>query len=48
MSARLIARAEVVRAGRRLMVVRADVHAGQDTARRHVATLLGTMVPVSA
>ncbi|TCM84399.1 PaaI family thioesterase [Rhodovulum steppense] len=48
MGARLIARGEVVRAGRRLMVARADVHAEADGARRHVATLLGTMVPVSA
>ncbi|GAA0289915.1 PaaI family thioesterase [Rhodovulum strictum] len=45
---RLIARGEVVRAGKRLMVARADVHAEQDGTRCHVATLLGTMVPVSA
>ncbi|TCO72989.1 PaaI family thioesterase [Rhodovulum euryhalinum] len=44
---RLIACGEVVRAGRRLMVVRADVHAEDGTERRHVATLLGTMVPVA-
>jgi len=47
MGARLIAQGEVVRAGRRLTVVRADVHAEDGDARRHVATLLGTMVPVA-
>lgn len=44
--ARLVARGEVIRAGRRLSVVRADVHAEDDGVRTHVATLLGTMVPV--
>ncbi|SIO56396.1 uncharacterized domain 1-containing protein [Rhodovulum sp. ES.010] len=44
---RLVARGEVVRPGRRLTVVRADVHAEDGGERRNVATLLGTMVPVS-
>ncbi|WP_409197303.1 PaaI family thioesterase [Jannaschia sp. W003] len=39
---RLVAEGRVVRPGRRLVAVAADVHAG-DT---HVATALGTMVPV--
>ncbi|ARE41926.1 Phenylacetic acid degradation protein PaaD, thioesterase [Rhodovulum sp. P5] len=43
---RIVARGEVLKPGRRLFVVRADVFSedGQDTA--HIATLLGTMVPV--
>ncbi|MBN2905154.1 MAG: PaaI family thioesterase [Rhodobacteraceae bacterium] len=43
---RLIARGEVIKAGRRLVIVRADVHAEDGAGQRHVATLLGTMVPV--
>jgi len=39
---RLVARGRVIRPGRRLIVVAADVWAGD----RHVATLQGTMVPV--
>ena len=39
---RLVATGRVVRAGRRLVAVAADVHAGDV----HVATALGTMVPV--
>ncbi|UWQ19491.1 PaaI family thioesterase [Jannaschia sp. M317] len=42
---RLIATGRVVRPGRRLIAVAADVH-GADGA--HVATALGTMVPVPA
>ncbi len=43
----LIARAEVIRPGRRLMITRADVFArAQDGSESHVATLLGTIVPV--
>lgn len=44
----LIARGLVVRAGRRLVVVQADVYAldaGQET---HIALLTGTMIPVPA
>lgn len=43
---RLIARGEVVKPGKRLVIVRADIHAEGDGAPVHVATLLGTMVPV--
>lgn len=43
---RLIATGEVVKAGRRLVVVRADVEVEQDGVRRCVAILQGTMVPV--
>ena len=44
----LEARGEVLKPGRRLVVVRADVFALQDGgAETHVATLLGTMVPVA-
>lgn len=46
--ARLVARGEVLRAGRRLVVARADVFAETDDGSRHVATLLGTIVPVPA
>lgn len=45
---RLIANAEVIRAGRRLVVTRADVMAeAEDGAQTHVATLLGTIVPMA-
>jgi uncharacterized protein (TIGR00369 family) len=43
---RLIARGEVIRPGKRLVIVRADIHAEAEGARSHVATLLGTMVPM--
>ena len=46
LGARLIARGEVVKPGRRLVVVRSDVLAVRDGAEVLVATLLGTMVPV--
>ncbi|WP_212524552.1 PaaI family thioesterase [Actibacterium sp. MT2.3-13A] len=46
--ARLVARGEVLRAGRRLVVARADVFAETGEDSRHVATLLGTIVPVPA
>ncbi|WP_298429730.1 PaaI family thioesterase [uncultured Jannaschia sp.] len=42
---RLVATGRVVRGGRRIIAVAADVH-GDDGA--HVATALGTMVPVKA
>ena len=42
---RLIAEGRVIRPGRRLMVVQADVYAIGET-QRHVALLTGTMVPV--
>lgn len=43
---RLEARGRVVRAGRRLVVVAAEVHAVEGGESRHVATLLGSMMPV--
>ena len=46
--ARLVARGEVLRAGRRLVVARADVFAETGGDSGHVATLLGTIVPVQA
>jgi uncharacterized protein (TIGR00369 family) len=42
----LIARGKVIRPGRRLMVVQADVYALAEGAETHVAILLGTMIPV--
>ena len=43
---RLVAEGRVVRAGRRIVVVAADVFAEADGARKHVAMLQGTMIPV--
>lgn len=43
---RLVAEGRVVRAGRRIVVVAADVFAETDGARKHVAMLQGTMIPV--
>ena len=43
---RLVARGRVVRFGRRLIVVAADVFAVLDGEETHVALLTGTMVPV--
>jgi len=43
---RLIARGEVIRPGKRLVIVRADIHARTGGTLDHVATLLGTMVPM--
>ena len=46
---RLVAEGRVVRAGRRLIVVASDVHAeDRNGERRHVATMLGTMLPIGA
>lgn len=45
---RLVATGEVLRAGRRLVVVRAGVMAERDGATVAVAELLGTMIPVDA
>ncbi|MFA7433192.1 MAG: PaaI family thioesterase [Gemmobacter sp.] len=44
---RLIARGEVVKPGRRLVVVRADVVAVEDGKEALIAILQGTMVPVA-
>ena len=43
---RLVATGRVVKPGRRLFVVQADVHAIDGDRLRHVALLQGTMVPV--
>lgn len=45
--ARLVATGEVIKAGRRLVVVRAEVMAESDGPPTLVAILLGTMVPVT-
>ena len=39
-----VAEGRVVRNGRRLLVVASEVYAEPDAARRHVATMLGTMI----
>ncbi len=44
---RLIAEGRVLRPGRRLMTVAADVWADTDGTLVHIATLTGTMVPVT-
>ncbi|MCZ7676413.1 MAG: PaaI family thioesterase [Roseovarius sp.] len=44
----LIARGRVIRPGRRLVVVQADVFALRDGAETHIALLTGTMVPVAS
>lgn len=44
---RLVAEGRVVRAGRRVSVVAADVFAFDGKTRSHIATLLGSMMPVS-
>ncbi|AUH32839.1 PaaI family thioesterase [Paracoccus tegillarcae] len=43
---RLVAEGRVIRAGRRLTVVSADVWAEVNGVRKHVAILQGTMIPV--
>ena len=43
---RLVARGRVIKPGRRLMVVQSDVYAVTDGAEKHIAMLLGTMIPV--
>lgn len=43
---RLVARGRVIKPGRRLMVVASDVYALTGDDERHVACLMGTMVPV--
>ncbi len=42
----LIAEGRVLKPGRRLMVVAADVYSEAEGPRRHVAALQGTMIPV--
>ncbi|MGJ8605707.1 MAG: PaaI family thioesterase [Marivita sp.] len=43
---RLIARGRVIKPGRRLIVVTSDVYAESGGIERHIACLMGTMVPV--
>ncbi|WP_292291797.1 PaaI family thioesterase [Marivita sp.] len=43
---RLIARGRVIKPGRRLIVVSSDVYAQTDGVERHIACLMGTMMPV--
>lgn len=43
---RLVATGRVIKPGRRLMIVQADVWAEDGNKRRHVALLTGTMMPV--
>lgn len=43
---RLIARGRVIKPGRRLVIVQADVHAVEDGQETHVALLTGTMIPL--
>jgi len=43
---RLIARGRVIKPGRRLIVVSSDVYAQTDGVERHIACLIGTMMPV--
>lgn len=45
---RLVARGRVIKAGRRLVIVQADVHAVSEGHETHVALLTGTMIPVPA
>lgn len=42
----LIARGRIIKPGRRLMVVASDVYAVTGNQERHVACLMGTMIPV--
>ncbi|WP_439124147.1 PaaI family thioesterase [Marivita sp.] len=43
---RLIARGRVIKPGRRLIVVTSDVYSETEGTERHIACLMGTMVPV--
>lgn len=43
----LLAEGRVIRAGRRIVVVSADIWAQTQGARKHVAILQGTMIPVT-
>lgn len=43
---RLIARGRVIKPGRRLVIVQADVHADEGGHETHVALLTGTMIPL--
>jgi len=43
---RLVAEGRVLRPGRRLVIVEADIHAVEDRREAHVARLIGTMIPL--
>jgi len=43
---RLVAEGRVLRPGRRLVIVEADIHAVEDGCEAHVARLIGTMIPL--
>ena len=43
----LVAEGRVLRPGRRLVIVEADIHAVEDGREAHVARLLGTMIPLA-
>lgn len=43
----LVAEGRVLRPGRRLVIVEADIHAVEDGQRAHVARLMGTMIPLA-
>lgn len=43
---RLIARGRVIKPGRRLVIVQADVHALEGEVETHIALLTGTMIPI--
>lgn len=45
---RLVAEGRVIKPGKRLIITQSEVFAETGAARRHVATLLGTIVPVPA
>lgn len=45
---RLVAEGHVIKPGKRLIVAQSDVYAESEGARRHIATLIGTLVPVAA
>lgn len=45
---RLVAEGRVIRPGRRIVAVASDVFAEGAQGRKHIATLLGTMVPVES
>lgn len=45
---RLVAEGRVIKPGRRLIIAQAEVYAENEKERSHVATLLGTIVPVRA
>lgn len=43
----LVAEGRVLRPGRRLVIVEADIHALEDGREAHVARLMGTMIPLA-